>query len=134
VPHVFVGEGGAHLYVEVGGYRRYRTPLVWGERAPLLARNQAGTWYRIALSDGRAGWVEADRVEVLGRREDLAGLPIEPLPPLPPTPTDTSTPYVAPTETPQPTQPSVPPSGGGVGDGGDGGNVPGEGSDQDGGE
>ena len=134
VPHVFAGEGGALLCVEVGGYRRYRTPLVWGERAPLLARNQAGTWYRIALSDGSTGWVEANRVEVLGRPEDRAGLPVEPLPLFPPTPTDTSTPYVAPTETPQPTQPSVPPSGGGGGDGGDGGNVPGEGSDQDGGE
>ncbi len=144
-PHVFVGEGGAHLYVEVGGYRRYRAALAWGERARLLARNQAGSWYKIALSDGRTGWVEADLVEVLGRPEDLENLPIEPLPPSPPPP-PTFTPYVAPTETPQPaeegqsppapqpTQPSVPPSGGGGGDGGDGGNIPGEGSDQGGGE
>ncbi len=139
VPHVFAGERGAVVYSGDTGWLRYRTQLAWGQSAPLLAKNRAGTWYRIALPDGRAGWVEADRVEVLGRPEDLAGLPIERLPPFPPPPT--FTPYVAPTEppppadgdqplpAPQPTQPPAPPD-----DGGDGGNVPPGGSDQEGGE
>lgn len=120
VPHVFVGERGAHLYIEVGGYRRYGAALAWGERARLLAKNRAGTWYRIALSDGRTGWVQAELVEALGRPEDLAGLPVQTLPPLPPPP-PTFTPYVAPTEppppadggqpppAPEPTQPPAPP-------------------------
>ncbi|MCZ7540346.1 MAG: protein phosphatase 2C domain-containing protein [Anaerolineae bacterium] len=88
VPHVYVGEGGAHLYVEAGGYRRYEAKLTWGERARLLAQNQAGTWYKIALADGRTGWVQASLVEALGRPEELDSLPIAPLPPFLPTAAD----------------------------------------------
>lgn len=152
VPHGYViGENGAPVYSAVTGYLRYRTQLAWGESAPLLAKNRAGTWYKIALPDGSTGWVKADRVEPLGRPEDLDSLPVEPLPPFPPT--ATPSPLPPPTEAPvlpgggdqpvpappQPQPTSLPPeppspTPGSGGDSGDGGNVTGGGTDSPGGE
>jgi len=70
-----------------------------GDKLDIIGKNNQGTWWKVKLPNGKAGWVYGDLVEAGGNLEQVA---VAQAPP-PPTPTPRPTPTPAPpTPTPAP--------------------------------